>query len=522
MNTPVAQPADPPGPTRHRGLPLARNGPTTGPERARRAHFASRRFQRSAGQVPEGAGPGRRATGWLCAALVVLASVGLSCSSLPTIVPDLGHRSAGPAQAVPLDGAQGPLSAAQSRAILQRLQQGGQPTDIFSRHLALEEAIVGSPLTTGNAVRLLEDGPPTYRAMLAAIAQARDHINMETYILDDDAIGQQFAQALLAKQAQGVQVNLLRDSAGTFATPLAFFQRLSEAGVQVLEFNPINPLTARDGWPWNQRDHRKLLIVDGHTAFLGGINISSVYSGGSFGKARPAGTQPALAWRDTDLQLKGPVVAELQKLFIAAWQGQQGPPLAPRAYFPPLAQVGTQVVRAIGSSPEEAFSLIYATLLSAIASAETSVHITNAYFAPDPQLLAALVAAAQRGVEVTLILPSQTDSWLVLQAGRSHYAALLQAGVKVYERHGVVLHSKTALVDGVWATVGSTNLDWRSFLHNHELNAVMLGADFGRQVQALFERDLAASDRIELPTWQGRGPGQRVQEWFARLWEYWL
>lgn len=455
----------------------------------------------------------------LCVALTAVAMLGMSCRSLPTFVPDLASR---PARPVPLEGAHGPLSAEQSRAILQRLHSGGQPTDIFSRHLALEEAIVGSPLTTGNAVRLLQDGPATYRAMLGAIAAARDHINLETYILDDDAIGRQFAQALLAKQAQGVQVNLLRDSAGTFGTPAAFFQKLSDAGVQVLEFNPVNPLAARESWQWNQRDHRKLLIVDGHMAFLGGINISSVYSGGSSGKAKKFDPDAALAWRDTDLQLQGPVVAELQKLFLAAWQGQQGPPLPPRTYFPPLQAMGTQVVRAIGSSPEEAYSLIYATLLSAIGSAETSVHITNAYFAPDPQLLEALVAAAARGVEVTLILPARTDSWLVFHAGRSHYAHLLKAGVRIFERRGVVLHSKTALVDGVWATVGSTNLDWRSFLHNHELNAVILGAEFGQQLQAMFERDLAASDAIELVAWKRRSPALRVQEWFGRLWEYWL
>ena len=285
---------------------------------------------------------------------------------------------------------------------------------------------------------------------------------------------------------------------------------------------PLNPLAARDGWQWNQRDHRKLLIVDGRIAFLGGINISSVYSGGSFGKPRPGDAEGVLAWRDTDLQLEGPVVAELQKLFLATWQSQHGPPLPVRDYFPPLQAVGTQVVRAIGSSPEEKFSLIYATLLSAIGSAETSVRITNAYFAPDPQLLQALLAAAARGVEVTLILPSHTDSWLVFHAGRSHYAQLLEGGVRIFERRGVVLHSKTALVDGVWATVGSTNLDWRSFLHNHELNAVMLGADFGQQVQAMFDRDLAASNAIDLAAWRRRSPTLHVQEWFGRLWEYWL
>ena len=441
------------------------------------------------------------------------------CSSLPTIVPDLARRSSAPVQ---LEGARGPLSAAQSKAVLDGLKSSGKPTDIFSRHLALEEAIVGSPLTTGNQVTLLQDGPATYRAMFVAIAAARNHINMETYIFDDDDVGRQFAQALIAKQRQGVQVNLIRDSAGTFGTPQAFFQQLIDSGIQVLEFNPINPLAARKEWELNQRDHRKLLIIDGRTAFLGGINISSVYSGGSFGKKAASEPGESLAWRDTDLQLQGPVVAEFQKLFLATWEKQQGKPLPAKNYFPALENSGRQVVRAIGSTPDEPFSQIYATLLSAIASAETSVHLTNAYFAPDPQLLAALEAAAQRGVGVKLILPGQTDSWLVFHAGRGYYKQLLRAGVKIYERRGVILHSKTALIDGVWATVGSTNLDWRSFLHNQELNAVVLGAEFGASVQAMFDKDLAASDEITLAQWQRRPIDLRIKELFARAWEYWL
>ena len=463
------------------------------------------------------------------ALLLLLALAG--CGSLPTFVPDLARR---PNTGVQLEGARGPLSAAQSKAVLDKLEAGARPTDIFDRHLALEEAIVGSPLTTGNSVRLLQDGPATYRAMFEAIDAARDHINMETYILDDDEVGRQFAQRLVAKQRQGVQVNLMRDSAGTVGTPAAFFEQLQAGGIQVLEFNPINPLNSRAAWEFNQRDHRKLLIVDGRTAFLGGINISSVYSGGSAGgssggsaRRQPAATagaaaEPDLAWRDTDLQLQGPVVAELQKLFIAGWQAQKGPPLAARNYFPPPANSGSEVVRAIGSSPEEPYSLIYATLLSAIGSAETSVHLTNAYFVPDPQLLAALEAAARRGVDVTLILPSRSDSWLVLSAGRAFYQRLLRAGVKIFERRGPILHSKTALIDGVWATVGSTNLDWRSFLHNHELNAVVLGPGFGRQLQAMFERDLAESDAITLEMWGRRPLDQRVKELFARAWQYWL
>lgn len=461
---------------------------------------------------------------WHRLGMYLFVLLGLSaCSSLPTIVPDLAQR---PGPAVQLEGARGPLSAAQSQAILDRLASRGQDTDIFTRHLALEEAIVGSPLTTGNRVLLLQDGPATYQAMYAAILAAQDHINMETYILDDDEVGQRFAQALIAKQQQGVQVNLIHDSVGTLGTPATFFQQLTDSGVQVLEFNPVHPAEVRKDWALNQRDHRKLLIVDGRTAFLGGINISSVYSGGSFRYGSRSktndGTDDSPAWRDTDLQLQGPVVAELQKLFLATWDSQKGAPLAAKNYFPSPENAGHEVVRAIGSAPDEPYSLIYATLLSAIASAETSVHITNAYFAPDPQLLDTLEAAARRGVDVTLVLPSQTDSWLVFHAGRNYYDRLLQAGVNIHERRGVILHSKTALIDGVWATVGSTNLDWRSFLHNYELNAVVLGTEFGKQVQTMFARDLAASDAITLEQWQQRPLDLRLKEWFARVWEYWL
>jgi cardiolipin synthase len=437
------------------------------------------------------------------------------CSSLPTLAPGASPL---PPVAVQIESAKGPLTPRQSQAVLGALAQGSAETGIFEHHLAVEEAIAGSPLSTGNRVLLLQDGPATYRAMLAAIAGARDHIHLETYILDDDEVGQHFMQALTSRQGQGVQVNLIRDGMGTLATPPALFAPLVASGGQVLVFNPLNPLLARKTWELNQRDHRKLLIVDGRTAFLGGINISSVYSGGSARRHEP--DKPA--WRDTDLQLQGPVVAELQKLFLAAWASQNGPALTPRDWFPTPERAGQQVVRAIGSSPQEPFSAIYATLLSAIASAQTSIQITVAYFAPDPQLKAALQAAAARGVAVTLILPSQTDSWLVFQAGRGHYTELLQAGVKIVERQGAILHAKTAVIDGVWVTVGSTNLDWRSFLHNHELNAVVLGPDFGQQVQAMFDKDLALSTPIRLADWRQRGLLARLKEWFAGWWEYWL
>lgn len=460
------------------------------------------------------------ASGRIAACLVAVFLAALAgCSSLPSIVPGMAMR---PAQPVQLEGAHGPLTAEQSKAILNRLKNRSQDTNIFERHLALEEAIVASPLVVGNKVVLLQNGPATFKAMLAAIRDAKDHIDMETYIIENDEVGNQFADALIVKQTQGVQVNFIYDSVGAISTPKEFFKRLTDSGIKVLQYNPINPLTARNGWDVTQRDHRKLLVVDGEVAFLGGINISSVYSGGSFGpsaRKRPDGSPP---WRDTDLQVEGPVVAEFQKLFLATWDKQKGEALAPRKYFPQLGNKGKEVVRVLGSSPDEPYSLIYATLLSAIGSAETGVYLTNAYFVPDPQLLAALKDAAQRGVDVKIILPSHSDSWLVLYAGRSYFAELLRAGVKIYERRDALLHSKTALIDGVWATVGSTNLDWRSFLYNDEINAIILGQEFGAQMQAMFDKDLASSNPITLEQWQQRSIGMRLKEMAARVWAYWL
>ncbi|MEO8807159.1 MAG: cardiolipin synthase [Burkholderiaceae bacterium] len=442
-----------------------------------------------------------------------------ACGSLPRIVPDMARSAPAPR----IEGARGPLSAARSQQIIEGLRSGGKQTDVLDRHLALEQAISDSPLLAGNKVSLLQNGPATYAAMFAAIGAARDHINMETYILDDDEVGRQFADALIEKQRRGVQVNLIYDAVGAISTPREFFQRLRDADIRVIEFNPVNPLTAKAGWDVNRRDHRKLLIVDGKVAFLGGINISSVYSSGSMVGRQPTGEpgdkQP---WRDTHLQIEGPAVAELQKLFLDTWAKQKGEALTARNFFPVLTSVGPEVVHSIGSSPDDAYSLIYATLISAINSAEREVLLTNAYFVPDPQLVACLKDAVARGVNVQLVLPARTDSALVFHAGRSHYSELLRGGIKIYERKNALLHAKTALIDGVWSTVGSTNLDWRSFLHNQELNAVVLGAEFGALMRKAFDDDVAKSQQITLEEWENRSLDLRVKEMFARLWQYWL
>jgi cardiolipin synthase len=436
------------------------------------------------------------------------------CSSLPDsrFLSDRYSR-----QAVRFDNARGQLSAKRSAALVAELKRKSGDLDILDKQIALEQEIVDSPLVVGNKVTLLQDGPATYRAMFAAIGAAKDHINVESYIIEDGEVGQHFADLLIERQQHGVQVNLIYDSFGALGTPAAFFDRLIQAGVAVVEFNPVNPMDFRKSWTPDHRDHRKLLVVDGRIAFLGGINISSVYSSGSSVRVGKESENTTAGWRDTDIQVEGPVVAEFQKLFIENWNKQQGKPLAPKDYFPAGAPQGVEIVRAIGSTPDDPFSLIYLTLIAAITNAEKSVLITNAYFVPDPQLIKALLDAAARGVDVKLILPGHSDSAATFYAGRSYYTKLLEGGVNIYERRGALLHVKAAIVDDVWSCVGSSNLDWRSAMDNDEVNAVILGREFAQQMKSAFSSDMAASTRITLEDWKQRSLLLRLKELAARL-----
>ncbi|MGM9487921.1 phospholipase D-like domain-containing protein [Ideonella sp. YS5] len=465
---------------------------------------------------------------WKRSLLAAGLALGLaSCAPMPPAVPLAAQQPQ-----ARVETARGETSAARSKQIIERLKADpGTPSPILDRHLAIESALTGQPLVTDNEVTLLQDGDATYRAMFAAIESARHHVNMETYILQADEAGQRFADALIAKRREGVVVNLLVDSVGTLETPAEFFDRLRAAGVSVLEYNPINPLQAPAGWDPNQRDHRKLLIVDGRVAVMGGINISAEYSSGSIPRSREEAArrraknkEPQRPWRDTDLRIEGPVVAEFQQIFLNTWGEQNGPPISGGDYTPPPPRqpVGRHVVRAIPSTPRDTQSAIYNTLMSSIAHAEEEIFITMAYFVPDVQLLDALCTAARRGVDVELILPRHTDVALVQSAGRSHYGTLLRCGVKLYERREVLLHAKTAVIDGVWSTVGSANLDWRSFVHNQELNAVVLGSGFGDQMRNAFARDRAASEQVSLQAWENRPLGDRLHEWLGRLLAYWL
>jgi cardiolipin synthase len=410
------------------------------------------------------------------------------------------------------------VPTAKSNALVARRLQQVAP-DIKQR-AALEEAATGVPLIAGNKVTLLFDGPQTMTAMLAAISAAKNHVHLETYIFDQDEIGQRFASLLIEKQKQGVEVSILYDSVGTLGTPQEFFERMRQSGIRLIAFNPVNP-TARFGhWELNNRDHRKLLIVDGKLAFTGGVNISSTYARSSLFRSR-ARADSQVGWRDTHIRIEGPAVAALQWAFLDTWSRQDGEDLPQREYFPALPAAGDRLVRVLATRPGGEHE-IYRAYALAIQDAKTSIHITAAYFVPNQEIVDVLSAAARRGVDVKLVLPGVSDSGLVLHAGRAVYAELLAASVKLYELQIAVLHAKTAVIDGVWSTVGSTNLDMRSFLHNNELNVVILGPAFGAEMESAFAEDLRDSREITAVEWSNRPVSDRFKEWAAQMLNYWL
>jgi cardiolipin synthase len=367
----------------------------------------------------------------------------------------------------------------------------------------------------------LFDGPQTIGSMMEAVSAAKNHINLETYIFDQDELGMRFADLLMAKQRAGVQVNIIYDSVGTIGTPAEFFERMRAAGIRLIEFNPVNPLKRVGDWRVNNRDHRKILVVDGKIGFTGGINIANDYSRGSLFRSSRRRADGELGWRDTHLRIEGPAVAHLQWLFLDTWLSQSADDLQDRNYFPPLTEVGREVVRVIASKPGSGFE-VFKSYAIAMNEARKTVHITNAYFAPDVQILQSLLKAARRGVDVKIIFPSISDAGMVYYAGRSFYSDLLESGIKIYEFRASVLHAKTTVIDGAWSTVGSANLDVRSFLHNNEVNVVVLGEDFGLSMENAFQEDLRNSDQITREAWEQRSLAERLKEWAARNFEYWL
>ena len=440
------------------------------------------------------------------------------CATLPNVSKVIDKSPSG--QETPRIGsAKGLLSPEKSEAIMARLKLAVDPTDVLERLNTVTESVTESPLTKGNKVTLLANGQAAYARMFKAIEGAEDHINLETFIIDDDEVGRKFSDLLLKKQAEGVQVNLIFDSVGSYSTPAAFFKRLRDSGVRVTEFNPVNPLKVHKHWLLHP-DHRKILVIDGKTAIAGGVNISAVYSSKLSDRAETKNAP--LPWRDTDVQVEGPAVAEFQKLFLTTWEKQAGSQLVDRKYFPQLKEAGTALVRVVGSTPGQNNRLTFIVYAAAFIFAQRSIHLTNAYFIPDDQVLDALTDAARRGVDVKIIVPSVTDSQRAFRAQRYNYSELLKAGVRVYERRNALLHAKTAVIDGVWSTVGSTNMDFWSFASDNEVNTVVLSTGVASEMEEMFAMDLAESGEITLKEWKKRPLLPRLKEWLAHLVEHWL
>ncbi|HLI22744.1 MAG TPA: phospholipase D-like domain-containing protein [Stellaceae bacterium] len=441
----------------------------------------------------------------------VLLSATLAACAVPSIDGVIDGNARGPQVVV---GARGPLSPAQSRAVIARL---GANSDLLQRHLAIEQEVSGAPLFVGNSTQLLVDGPATFRAMFAAMRSAKRNIYLEYYIFENvESDGVHLVDLLAAKARAGVSVAVIYDSYGSVDTPEAVFDALRAAGVKLLEFHPVDPLkSGLFDFNVNDRDHRKLLAVDGRTAIVGGVNLYTVYQRHPHARMVASDGSTNETWHDTDLEIEGPAAAELQQVFLDHWGVEQGPRLPPVADPPPQA-AGHEAIRIIASDHDDTIPRYYATILSAIRNAEQRVWLAAAYFVPTDDEMHDLTTAAQRGVDVRLMLPADSDSRLALAVGRSNYGRLLKAGVKIYELQSGMLHSKFATIDGVWSVIGSSNFDHRSILFNDEVDAVVLGRDTAQQLEGLFQRYEAAARPISLDAWEDRPLEERIREIYSR------
>lgn len=455
--------------------------------------------------------------------MTVVACMGMvaACASVPD-VDHLVDGAAGSTSKPVIVGSRGPLTQAQSKALLASLVSEPGEAGMLQRHLAIEQAVAENPLIAGNRTRLLRDGEESFRAIFGAIKGAKTYVNLEYYILEDvESDGIMLSDLLIDQRQAGVAVNIIYDSFGSSATPVEFFDRLKQAGANVVEFNPINPFEAKSDYSLNRRGHRKILTVDDTIGIVGGVNLSTTYQSTPLGKSGSGGDEstPGEPWRDTVLQIEGPAVAQLQGLFFDHWDQQRGPPLARADSTPAIAARGTEVVRIIGSTPDHAVPRFYVTLLSAIRNAEKSITMTAAYFVPTDREKDDLMDAARRGVDVRLLLGAHSDSQWTVAAAHSHYSDLLEAGVKIYELQGSLLHSKTITVDGVWSIIGSSNIDRRSVMFNDEVDAVVLGSETAHAMERMFNDDLADARPIDAATWSDRPILQKMKEVLSRLWQ---
>lgn len=361
----------------------------------------------------------------------------------------------------------------------------------------------GNDPVSGNAVEILENGDRIFPSMLEAIAAAKSSIHMEAYIYEDGVIGRRFTEALAARAREGLAVRLLVDAIGSTGFGEVNERILTEAGASVVFFRPLG---ASSLMKLHLRTHRKVLVVDGQVGFVGGVCISDAWMGDADHPKR---------WRETVVRVEGPVTRQLQAAYGRAWLEATGELLAGKALYPANGHVGEAVCQVMDSTPGFDSNPARLSFLVAVGSATTSLDITSAYFVLDRTARNALADAVKRGVRVRLLLQGpHTDLHLVRYAGRNDYTRLLEAGIEIHEYQRARLHAKTFVVDGRWASVGSTNLTNRSFSWNYESNVHVFDPDFACLMEEMFERDLADSRRITLEEWKKRPFGDRFAEWF--------
>ncbi len=420
-----------------------------------------------------------------------------------------------------VSGGSGVVSEAGVEQVVDKIAQQTEDPAAYAALFSVIGSLSSTPIYKDNGTDLLIDGPATYKAMFDAIDNAQHFIHLETYILADDEVGQELASKLIERQSNGVKVRIIYDSIGSFASSVDFFKSLGEAGIELIEFHKLNPIEGGNPLNANVRDHRKLLVVDGKVAFTGGINFSSTYSSSS--SKKPKGDPLKVGWRDTHIAVRGPAVAGFEEIFEANWLAHDGATKDFPPTLPEPTDEGQDVIAVLhsdGGDGQE--SRIYHAYLETMDVAREKIWITQAYFAPDKEFMEKLAAAAKRGVDVRVLVPGFTDSEAVLNASRSRYGYLLKNGVKVYESHLSLLHAKTAVIDSIWSTVGSSNLDYRSFLHNDELNAIIFGRSFAAQMEAQFLVDLTSCEAVSLEECKKRPIGDRVKELFSWVVQYWL
>lgn len=368
------------------------------------------------------------------------------------------------------------------------------------------DRLLGPPLLHGNRIETLVNGGEIFPAMLRAIDSAQKSITFETYTYESGAIGTQFAEALAQRARAGVKVHVIIDAVGGMNIDPTFVATLRDAGAQVLIYRPVNIFTLDKA---NYRTHRKILVVDGRIGFTGGVGIADAWDGRCEGP---------LCWRDNHYLIQGPVVGSLQAAFNNNWIEARGQLLDGPDYFPALEDVGALYGQVVISSPEAGSASMMLMYLLSINAAEHSLYLATPYFVPDELTMATLEAARGRGVVVRIVVPGVlNDSWITRRASRAVWGKLLRAGVEIYEYQPSLYHTKLMVVDGLWTSVGSTNVGNRSFRLNDEMNLNVYDADFAAAQVALLHKDIARSRRITLEEWDSRPMLERLADFWGWL-----